>query len=63
MADPDADKKLETMIGRAAAVNTGQKIIRGRLMTVAPEHVVLREIDGRAMFIIRMQKIVWVRFD
>lgn len=44
-------------------VDTGKGTLRGKLQQVKPDHIVLRQPEGKPTFFIRLQKVVWVMPD
>ncbi len=60
LMDPYVVQTLKTVVGKKVVVNTGDGTIRGYLNQVQPDHIVLKEPEGKSTFFVRIQKIVWI---
>ncbi|MFS0555676.1 YuzF family protein [Brevibacillus sp. 179-C9.3 HS] len=58
MIDPYLYQTLQSVIQREVAIQTTQGNIRGNVVDVLPDHVVLE--TGGSTFFVRIQQIVWV---
>ena len=63
LSDPYVVQTLQTVVGKMLVVNTGHGTVRGRLVTVKPDHIVIQEPEGKSTFFVRIQKIVWIMPD
>lgn len=58
MIDPYVVSTLQTVVGKVLIVQTTKDTIRGKLMEVKPDHIVL--LAGDSTFFIRIQEVVSV---
>ncbi|WP_096199675.1 YuzF family protein [Bacillus sp. FJAT-45350] len=58
MIDPYVYQTLQSVMGQDAVIETGRGGIRGKIMDVKPDHVVLQ--TNTATYYIRIQEIIWV---
>ncbi|MDC0759722.1 YuzF family protein [Brevibacillus porteri] len=56
--DPYLYQTLQSVIRREVAIQTTQGNVRGNVVDVLPDHVVLQ--TGGSTFFVRIQQIVWV---
>ncbi|WNF34999.1 YuzF family protein [Bacillaceae bacterium IKA-2] len=56
--DPYVYQTLQTVLGKTLVVQTTEGNIRGQLIDVKPDHIVV-DVSGSSFFI-RIQSIVWV---
>lgn len=56
--DPYMYQALHSMVGRHLAVQTNRGSVRGKLVNVMPDHIVV-EVNGTPFFV-RVAQIIWV---
>ena len=58
LVDPYVYQTLSGIVGSTVVVQTIKDTVRGKLMKVLPDHVVVA-VDGSSFFV-RIQQIIWV---
>lgn len=58
LVDPYIFQTLQSVVQREVVIQTTQGNLRGIVVHVLPDHVVLQ--SGQASFFVRIQQIVWV---
>ncbi|WP_407272098.1 YuzF family protein [Radiobacillus sp. PE A8.2] len=61
MVDPYVINTLQSVLGKMLLIETTKDSIRGKLMDVKPDHIVL--LAGDSTFFIRIQQIVTIMPD